>query len=68
MKSKTLPFGAFGSGNEIPGGRILISTPSFSVPGQLDVASLTVFQNRFNCINKQEMLTLKKCSTKIVNK
>ncbi len=46
--------------NELPEGRILISTPSFSVPDQLDVASLTVIQNRLKCINKQEMGTLKK--------
>jgi hypothetical protein len=48
------------SGNELPGGRIPTSTPSFSVPDQLAVASLTVHQNRLKCINKQELGTLKK--------
>jgi hypothetical protein len=55
-----IPFGAFVSGIELPGGRIPTLTPSFSVPDQLAVASLPVLQNRPKCINKQELGNSKK--------
>jgi hypothetical protein len=48
-----IPFGAFVSGIELPGGRIPTLTPSFSVPDQLAVASLTVLQNRPKCITNK---------------